>query len=78
MEFQCAYTVDTANDYQEGCLEPMRRMLSLASGLPARIVDSDRLPSYSLRTVDVELDVGERWVNISRPFRAGLPFLEAL
>lgn len=64
MEFKCAYTVDTANDYQEGCLEPVRRMLSLASGLPARLVESDRLPSYSLRTMDVELDTGERWMEV--------------
>ena len=64
MEFQCAYTADTANDYQQACLEPVRRMLAFASGLPARIIDSDRLPSYSMRTVDVELDTGERWMEV--------------
>jgi glycyl-tRNA synthetase len=64
MEFQCAYNAETANDYQEKALEPIRKMLALATRLPTRIVESDRLPSYSLRTMDVEVDVGARWMEV--------------
>jgi glycyl-tRNA synthetase len=64
MEFQCAYGADTANDYQVHVLEPMRKMLSAISGLPARIVESDRLPSYSLCTMDIEVNTGERWMEV--------------
>jgi glycyl-tRNA synthetase len=63
-EAQCAYTADTANDYQQACLEPVRRLLATLTGLPTRLVDSDRLPSYSTRTVDVEVDTGSRWMEV--------------
>ncbi len=63
-EFQCAFSADTANDYHANCLEPMRKMLGSAVGLPTRIVESDRLPSYSLTTMDIEVDTGERWMEI--------------
>ncbi len=63
-EFQCAYSIDTANDYQEKCLEPMRRMIGFATRLPTRLVESDRLPSYSQRTMDIEVDTGERWMEV--------------
>lgn len=64
MEFQCAYSANTANDYQSKCLEPVRRMIGQFIGLPTRIVESDRLPDYSLRTMDVEADMGDRWMEI--------------
>jgi glycyl-tRNA synthetase len=64
MEFQCAYSSDTANDYHAGCLEPVRKMLGSALGLPTRVIPSDRLPSYSEITMDVEVDTGERWMEV--------------
>jgi glycyl-tRNA synthetase len=63
-EFQCLYTADTFNDYQEAALEPVRRMIAAMVGLPTRIVESDRLPSYSLRTADVEVDNGDKWMEV--------------
>jgi glycyl-tRNA synthetase len=63
-EFQCAYSADTAMDYHGSCLEPMRRMIGSAVGLPTRIVASDRLPSYSQITMDIEVDTGDRWMEI--------------
>jgi len=63
-EFQCIYTKDTMNDYQENVLESIRKMLGNAIGLPTRIVESDRLPSYSLRTMDVEVDNGDKWMEV--------------
>jgi len=53
-EFQCIYTADTMNDYHAAVLEPVRKMIDEMIGLPTRIVKSDRLPSYSEVTMDVE------------------------
>ena len=65
MEFQCAFSADTMNDYQEACLEPVRRMVAAMTGLETRIVESDRLPSYSRRTVDIEAMTGEGyWMEL--------------
>ena len=44
-EFQCIYTRDTLNDYQEKVLEPLKVMISEITTSPARVVVSDRLPS---------------------------------
>ena len=52
------------NDYQEKCLIPVERMLGDVIGLPTRCVESDRLPSYSLRTMDIEVYYGDRWMEI--------------
>lgn len=63
-EFQCIYTADTANDYHAAILEPVRIMLGEMIGLPTRIVASDRLPSYSQVTMDVEVDNGDKWMEV--------------
>lgn len=63
-EFQCLYSADTANDYHAAILEPVRRMISDIVMLPTRIVESDRLPSYSQITMDVEVDNGDKWMEV--------------
>lgn len=63
-EFQCIYAADTLNDYQEKVLEPLRKMFEKIIGKPARIVESDRLPSYSVKTMDIEVDNGDKWMEI--------------
>ena len=65
MEFQCAFTADTANDYHAVCLEPVRRMIGAMTRLPTRIVPSDRLPAYSQITMDVEVDNGDKWMEVA-------------
>ena len=65
MEFQCAYAADTANDYHAASLEPVRRMIGAMTRLPSRIVPSDRLPAYSQVTADVEVDNGDKWMEIA-------------
>lgn len=64
LEFQCAYSSDTMNDYHTNCLEPVRAMIQTAVNLPTRLVESDRLPDYSLITMDVEVDMGKRWMEL--------------
>jgi glycyl-tRNA synthetase len=63
-EFQCIYSADTKNEYQEKILEPLRSLFEKIIGKPARIVESDRLPSYSLKTMDIEIDNGDKWMEI--------------
>lgn len=70
MEFQCAFSADTAMDYHVACVEPVRKMLGSAVGLPTRIVESDRLPSYSLSTMDIEVLIPEPEV-LNSPFDRG-------
>lgn len=80
LEFQCLFTDDTKNDYHAALLEPVRRAIAELVCLPSRVVPSDRLPDYASATSDVELDNGEKWMevaSISRrtdfPGRASLP-----
>ncbi len=66
LEFQCAYSADTTNDYHSKVMEPVRSMLGRALGRPTRVVPSDRLPAYSQVTSDVEAWVEEddRWMEV--------------
>lgn len=63
-EFQCIYSADTMNDYQEKILEPLRKMVEDILALPTRVVESDRLPSYSLRTMDIEVYNNDKWMEV--------------
>jgi glycyl-tRNA synthetase len=63
-EFQCIFTADTLNDYHSYILEPVRKMIGDMIGLPTRLVESDRLPSYSKITMDVEVDNGDKWMEV--------------
>lgn len=64
LEFQAAFTSDTGMDYHAACLEPVRKMIASVIGLPTRIVESDRLPSYSQVTMDIEIDNGFKWMEV--------------
>lgn len=63
-EFQCIYSADTLNDYQEKVLEPLRNMFENLIALPTRIVESDRLPDYSLKTMDIEVWNEDKWMEL--------------
>lgn len=63
-EFQCIYSAETLNDYQENVLESLRKMFENIIALPCRIVESDRLPDYSLRTMDIEVWNDDKWMEI--------------
>jgi glycyl-tRNA synthetase len=39
-------------------------LLGQTIGLPYRIIPSDRLPSYSQITSDVEVDNGDKWMEV--------------
>lgn len=63
-EFQCLYASDTKNDYHSAILEPIRQIIAEMISLPTRIVESDRLPDYSDITIDVEVDNGDKWMEV--------------
>jgi len=65
LEFQCVFTDDTKNDYHTALLPSVEAMIADMTGLPSRIVPSDRIPDYSLKTVDVEVDTKEKWMEMA-------------
>lgn len=66
MELQCVYTSDTLNDYQSAILEDVKDIFSSLFKNEIRIVPSDRLPSYSLKTIDIEINTGEdNWMELA-------------
>src|SRR5439155_286080 len=51
--------------YQENIIEDLAKMFQDLMALPTRIINSDRLPSYSLKTLDIEVFNGDKWMEIS-------------
>jgi len=63
-EFECIFTAETGMDYQEAMLSKVEKMIGALIHLPTRLVESDRLPSYSKRTMDVEIWNGDKWMEV--------------
>lgn len=63
-EFQCAYSSDTFEDWQAFVVEPVKAIVADLTRCPARVVVSDRLPAYSVRTIDVEVWNSQKWMEI--------------
>lgn len=63
-EFQCVYTSTTKNDYQSKIAPQIESAIGRLIGLPTRLVDSDRLPDYSLKTLDVEVQNSDKWMEV--------------
>jgi len=73
-EFQCIYTEDTYKDYHE-LVEPLADYLSWLLGVETRVVPSDRLPSYSEKTLDIEVETPHKWLEVcSISKRTDVPF----
>lgn len=74
-EFQCIFTAETTNDYFSIMAPQIEEMIRLHIGLPARLIPSDRLPSYSLNTMDVEVQNDDKWMElVSISLRNDVPF----
>lgn len=63
-EFQCLYTSETKNNYQENVIEELAQMFLNLIALPTRIVLSDRLPDYAIKTVDIEVWNEDKWMEV--------------
>lgn len=60
-EFQIAYRSDTKADYRASLIRSVKAEISRFTNCETRIVESDRLPSYSLSTLDVEAMHNGTW-----------------
>lgn len=73
-EFQCIFTADTKNDYQK-ILSSLADVVAEFTGLETRIVESDRLPHYSQKTLDIEVRTSHKWLEVcSSSIRTDVPF----
>lgn len=64
LEYQCIYSKDTKNDYQSKVVPDLALFINELIKLPTRYVPSDRLPSYSLNTIDIEIWNNDKWMEI--------------
>ena len=64
-EFQCIYTEDSKNDYFAQIIRPLAQAFALEVCCPTRLVVSDRLPSYSEKTWDIEVWNSEKWMEVA-------------
>ena len=55
LEFQCIYSKTTKNDYQMSVINDIAIFVKNLLKLNTRLVYSDRLPSYSEKTIDIEV-----------------------
>lgn len=65
LEFQCIYKADSKADYRAALIAAVRQDLEWLLGVQSRVVDSDRLPSYSESTIDIEVPHGDNWREIA-------------
>jgi glycyl-tRNA synthetase len=63
-EFQCLFSADTKNDYQHNIINDLANMFKDIVALPTRIVLSDRLPDYSIKTIDIEVWNEDKWMEV--------------
>lgn len=81
-EFQCIFKTDSKADYPSVVIPSVENMIGRLTGKDTRIVDSDRLPDYSLKTVDVEVFWNNKWkemasISIRKDFpKEGITVLE--
>jgi glycyl-tRNA synthetase len=74
LEYQCIYTEGTQKDYHD-LSEPLAEAIGKLLNLPVRVVLSDRLPSYSEKTLDIEVETPHKWLEIcSISKRNDVPF----
>lgn len=61
LEFQCIYRTDTKADYRGAMIPAVRKEIERFAMTETRVVESDRLPSYSESTLDIEADHDGKW-----------------
>lgn len=61
LEFQCIYPTGTMADYREALINALCPEVSRFTRQDTRIIESDRLPSYSESTLDIEARHGDAW-----------------
>lgn len=66
LEFQCIYSLGSKADYKAHVMPALlEAIVPLVSGKQSRVVDSDRLPSYSKHTSDIEVWFNNDWKEVA-------------
>lgn len=65
LEYQCIYSEGTMADYRSSLIKSLVKEIERFTMVPVRVVDSDRLPSYSLSTVDIECLYNDDWKEVA-------------
>lgn len=65
MEMQCLYRADTKADYRAAVMPQLERRLAWLCSSESRVVPSERLPSYALSTLDVEVMHLGKWREVA-------------
>jgi glycyl-tRNA synthetase len=65
LEFQCIYSDTTKADYRKALMDEISKEIKRFTQKELRVVDSDRLPSYSLSTLDIECLFNDRWTEVA-------------
>lgn len=65
LEFQCIYSVGTKADYRARLIPEVSKEISRFLMLNTRQVESDRLPSYSESTLDIEVPYNGEWKEVA-------------
>lgn len=65
LEMQCLFSRDTKADYRAAVMPALAKTLSWLCDAEARVIESDRLPSYSESTLDVEVRHLDVWREVA-------------
>lgn len=65
LEFQCIYSDSTKADYRASLIPVILKEISRFTSLETKILESDRLPSYSESTIDIEVNHKGRWIEMA-------------
>lgn len=65
LEFQCIFRADTKVDYRQKLLDVLEPLVMRHTGAFVRLVNSDRLPSYSRSTIDIEAMYRGNWKEVA-------------
>lgn len=64
LEFQNIYSKTSGADYATPVIESVQKEIGLITELETRLVLSDRLPTYSEKTMDIEVNFNNRWTEM--------------
>jgi len=64
-EFQCIYRADSKADYRHELVNVLGAQIRRFVGLDVRVSESDRLPSYSQSTLDIEVLWNDVWKEVA-------------
>jgi glycyl-tRNA synthetase len=65
LEFQCFYSEGSKCQYRDEIIKPLCELLVALLGVEVRTVVSDRLPSYSESTIDIEATWNGEWKEVA-------------